>query len=67
MDWEGKKWVRFWGVCACPEAAGAINSPCAEVPETTCGAIFNLHARPAFSSLSETVTADCATVNNITW
>ena len=44
--------VHLQAVCGC--AWGAINSSCAAEP----GAAFNLHARPAFSSPSETHTAN---------
>ena len=42
----------------------SINFTCAEVPITTCRAVFNLHARPAFRSLSEAPTANHANAQN---
>ena len=36
-------------------------------PETTCKAMFKLHARPAFSSSSETETANTLPAQNRTW
>ena len=40
--------------------AGGISSPCTEVLATTCRVTLALHAGPAFSSSSETVTANHA-------
>ena len=36
-------------------------------PETPCKAMFNLHAMPAFSSSSETETANLLPTQNRTW